>query len=455
MSTWKLHVEGLGKIENVDIEVAPLTLFVGDNNSGKSYLLTLLWGMHTLGQQQLLSRNNYREFKEGNNLLEWFDRIRKEFDENKTEIVVDLDEKINEFECFINILIKRNKDKFIESIFNSDKVKIKDMSIKFLKNKLYKLKIYSDNNATVRLSYGKRAMGFSYDFWNEEGKMHDFTNLFAIQFIIGALLGISGGRQMGEENTIFLPAARTGFMLTKDTINKVGRQKTFDLDILEDKEINLQPFTKPVIQFLDIMDGLTTDNVKSRRREWLVGFIEDNMLNGAIRLANSPGKEINYFPNGSKDSMPLRVTSAVVSELSPLVLLLKHKKDISQIFYEEPEMCLHPQLQKVVARVLCLLVKSGMTIVATTHSDIIIQHINNMIKISSMINDKAKLIMDHFDYVKDELISPNEVKVYQLQNKNNHETEITELKCTAYGFEVPSFNDALDKLMDEIYKIQE
>ncbi len=32
---WKLKVTGYGKIEAAEIETAPLTLFVGDNNSGK------------------------------------------------------------------------------------------------------------------------------------------------------------------------------------------------------------------------------------------------------------------------------------------------------------------------------------------------------------------------------------------------------------------------------------
>lgn len=31
--------------KSAEIQVAPLTLFVGDNNSGKSYLMFLLWGI--------------------------------------------------------------------------------------------------------------------------------------------------------------------------------------------------------------------------------------------------------------------------------------------------------------------------------------------------------------------------------------------------------------------------
>ncbi len=35
----KLIIEDFGKIKKAEIDISPLTLFVGDNNSGKSYLL--------------------------------------------------------------------------------------------------------------------------------------------------------------------------------------------------------------------------------------------------------------------------------------------------------------------------------------------------------------------------------------------------------------------------------
>ena len=41
---WTLHVENLAKIERADVEISQLMCFVGNNNSGKSYLMSLLWG---------------------------------------------------------------------------------------------------------------------------------------------------------------------------------------------------------------------------------------------------------------------------------------------------------------------------------------------------------------------------------------------------------------------------
>ncbi len=42
-------MEGLGRIEHADAEIRPLTLLIGENNSGKSYFATLLWGLVAAG----------------------------------------------------------------------------------------------------------------------------------------------------------------------------------------------------------------------------------------------------------------------------------------------------------------------------------------------------------------------------------------------------------------------
>ena len=49
---WTLHVENLAKIESADVTIAPLMCFVGDNNSGKSYLMSILWFNELLNFQK-------------------------------------------------------------------------------------------------------------------------------------------------------------------------------------------------------------------------------------------------------------------------------------------------------------------------------------------------------------------------------------------------------------------
>ena len=63
-----LTIEEFGKIKRAKLKVAPFTLFVGDNNSGKSYLLSLLWGIYTADETSAL-------FSDGKRMMRYMRRF--------------------------------------------------------------------------------------------------------------------------------------------------------------------------------------------------------------------------------------------------------------------------------------------------------------------------------------------------------------------------------------------
>ena len=48
MNKWTVCVTDFGKIKSAEVQMSPLMFFVGDNNSGKSYLMTLIYGLLNL-----------------------------------------------------------------------------------------------------------------------------------------------------------------------------------------------------------------------------------------------------------------------------------------------------------------------------------------------------------------------------------------------------------------------
>ena len=58
MASWKLCVEDYGKIKSAEMECAPLTLVVGDNNCGKSHSMSLLWGIKNIGAIHLFEKRD-------------------------------------------------------------------------------------------------------------------------------------------------------------------------------------------------------------------------------------------------------------------------------------------------------------------------------------------------------------------------------------------------------------
>ncbi len=449
MASWKLIVEDYGKIKSAEIEVAPLTLFVGDNNSGKSYLLALLWGIEKFGVEALIGES-YINTKEANSLIDWLlEQIDIAVERQKHEVF--LGEITDLLQSFLNIELQKNKNSLVKKIFNSKSVEIGKLEIKLgdLSDTILSFEM-NDDEEYLHMS-AKNGREFGMERGVIDDRMHreiEGVQWFLVQMIYSSILNIDS-RESIMDGSIYLPAARTGFMLTKDIINKVGRKNTFNLS--EEKE-EITPFIRPINQFLDIMGDMSTDNLGKDENIKLAIDLEKEMTNGSIEISAIANKEVQYVPAGYKKGIPLRLSSAVVTELSPLILILKHKKIVNRFYYEEPEMCLHPQLQSKIGKMLGRMVNSDIGMIVTTHSDIMLQHINNMIKLSKCQN--CEEICDRLGYTQLDLLSSAQVKVYQLRATEGEKTEVEELPCGENGFVVPTFNDALDEIMNEAYEIQ-
>lgn len=452
-----LYVKEYGKIKEAKIKLAPLTLFVGDNNSGKSYLSSLIWGLYNIGTVRLFSNVCKLGTEAECQLMQWLDE-QIELTLEKRKHTISLDKVIESLFTVINECLQKNKGELVKWIFNSSSVRIGELRIEAEKiEKIGELECsfeytkYDDSNS-VQMQCGNKRYGILFD-----ESVQESDKSFFVKGMISALLEIPfnvsssvGGSEMAN---IYIPAARTGFMLTKDIVNKVGRDKTFNIQSKIDDEIEVAPFTKPINQFMDEICGLSMENEFEVPTKELAEVIEQEMTYGSVEISNLPGKEIRYLPKGLKESKPLRVSSAVVTELSPLILLFKHKHNIGSLFLEEPEMGLHPQLQQKMGKILVETINTGIKVVSTTHSDIILQHINNMIQLKQ--HEECEKICSNLKYNQKDLLDKSQVRVYQLTNENFNSTIVEELPCTEYGFEIPTFNDALDKIMNENYEIQE
>ncbi|TGX98473.1 hypothetical protein E5357_08910 [Hominisplanchenecus murintestinalis] len=445
---WKLKVLEYGKIKSAEIEVSPLTLFVGDNNSGKSYLMALLWGIQNLGVSELISSVLREETKLEHELIGWI-RAQVALACEQGEHIAQVCEIEKELQAFLREGLRQNKDNLVKKIFNSSDVKIKDLQIELkdldkISLTFTKLKDRwgSEELDSLRI---KNNTGTEYTIKLSEIEW-GYQNNLIICMILSLAMEISIGEVNGIYENIYLPAARTGFMLTKDIINKAGRNAAFNIGVQQEEMI---PFIRPINQFLDVMNDLSFDSKADRGAAAIAEYLENYMAEGTVEMSTLPNKEVLYVPAGQEKGIPLRIVSAVVTEISPLILILKHKKRVKGLFYEEPEMCLHPQLQQKIARVICQLASAGVKMTLTTHSDIILQHINNMIRLSE--RQDAERICSELGYDSGDLLKAEEVKVYQLKSNAGEGTKVEELPCGKNGFAVPTFNDALDRIMEEAF----
>jgi AAA15 family ATPase/GTPase len=122
--------------------------------------------------------------------------------------------------------------------------------------------------------------------------------------------------------------------------------------------------------------------------------------------------ELYYEPKGKRLKLSMDESSSAVRSLLDIGFYLKHEAQIGDLLMvDEPELNLHPENQRHVARLFARLVNLGIKVFITTHSDYIIKELNTLIMLN---HDKPHLkrIAEEEGYREAELISSEKIRVY-------------------------------------------
>lgn len=464
MLKWKLKVENFGKIKSACIEPSPLMIFLGDNNSGKSYLMSLIWGLMKNYTHIFLKEDNYK-LESYKNLKEVIDNLLE------TNSEYNIDNFFRLYEKFLNEILALNKDFLVKNIFNKEiqidklEISIVDDDISKYKNLLSKFK---DNFSGIR----KGVLGLKNTLYNlliqyenitkdeENSKFQENNNYeenlkavkiniedfnkFTHSYIINYFIFKSMTKGVSLKSPLFLPASRTGFMLTYKTLLNESINNAFG----SNNEQNSR-FTKPIIDFLNKFVNLGTENNINNKE--IVEFLEQNLLQGRIIKDQSPIKNISYKPKNMDNDLPLYLTSSLVTEVAPFALFL-NDKDYKTVMIEEPEAHLHLKAQIIMARAISMLVNKNTNVWLTTHSDTFLQQINNLIKLNN--HPKKEELLNKFGFKENEILDFNDVRVYEFEIKGG-QTTVTNIKGSNEGFPTQTFNDVLYKLTNEMLDLEE
>jgi predicted ATPase len=197
---------------------------------------------------------------------------------------------------------------------------------------------------------------------------------------------------------------------------------------------------------------------KTNIKPALKSFIAKQISNGKYTFDKNLN-QIFFVPKSEvKLKLPIHSTSSSVKSLLLFDAYINFVADQNQILIiDEPELNLHPDNQRKMARFLAMLSNAGIKVLFTTHSDYIVKEMNNLIMLYGLGTNNQSNIINHFNktyhsgYSDDMTIKPSDVNCYTIiENDEGFNAYKSEIDC--YGINLSILDDEINN-MSEISQI--
>ncbi len=146
-------------------------------------------------------------------------------------------------------------------------------------------------------------------------------------------------------------------------------------------------------------------------------------------------------------TLGLHMASSTVKSLFGLWFYLENQaKKGDLLMIDEPELNIHPENQREIARILTKLVNAGINVVISTHSDYIVRELNTLIMLSQ---EDGELRQKH-GYLDEEVVEADKVAAYLFDDQKIKPFEVTPQD----GIHATTFDEvirSLNTVNDDIY----
>ncbi len=417
----KIKINELGVIKDSEVEFKPFLIFSGESSVGKSYTAFLIYHLTSL-------------FKTGlENRLSGFvkNKYINDLESNKSKSNWKLFIKAEDFKRWFN----HEASNYIGYLLGYDSFKCDiELNIDLLDLEIEI--IYPNTNGARNENILSESMTFNL---NGKGSYNIQKSIFESKKtdVIGALVSIYLRLQLLDTDIrivpILLPPARGGivgynFSEMSAISNTAGMYREFikDLDFIKSPSPTKNPENRDLTKLLN------------------------NIFNGNIKVKES--KLEYHIDNKEKTILPITASASSIKELSPLFLMLKNFP-MSQlsVLFEEPEAHLHPLMQQNVASLLAFIINNHGFIQMTTHSDYLLNQINNLIKlghIKEKNKNRYKELLKKLDISESIILQENMIGSYYFEKLSNGSVKIINqnLKKDNEGISFTTFDKAVEKM---------
>ena len=453
----KISIKNLGVIKQAEFTLGELTIICGGNNTGKTYATYALFGFLSFWRDAFAIK-----VPDGD--------VRRLLNEGSIEL------NLKDYIGNASTILKNGCKAFTEQI-----------SHVFASS----AKHFADSRFTIGLDPSdirpsptfERTMGAAKAQLFSISKKNE-SPLVAISLLVGKekvrIQQDVIGRIIGDalKDIVFghlfprpfiASAERTGAAIFRKELNFARNRLLEEMSSME-KEINpLELLSKvytdyalPVKSNVDftrrIEELAKMDSFVSKEFPEILADFAD-IIGGEYLVTKND--ELYYIPKGKRIRLTMDESSSSVRSLLNIGFYVRHVAAPGDLLMvDEPELNLHPENQRRVARLFAKLVNIGVKVLITTHSDYIIKELNTLI----MLNQGGKRLQamaERERYGKSELLDPDKVRVYiaeeslvkldGAQRKTRCQTLVQADIDSELGIEARSF----DNTIEDMNRIQE
>ena len=451
--------KNIGPVKNADMELGDLTIVAGRNNTGKTYLVYTLYGFLALwdtwpGDPDSSVSGAEADAPDTTARRSIVDGIVDQLlERGRAAVEAPPDSLQSARTSVMRALTRSFSADALSGVFSSPPEAFEGASIRIdlppeLPDPLPPVEIRVRPEETFSIRYDGKHLAVTAEppgskRHHPSELRHLITRLY-LRFLFPEL----------PSNPFVLSAERFGISLfyreldfTKnqlvDLLQKIGDRKNTDSYFpyfLLDQTVSR--YALPIKHNIDYTRSVS-DLRKKRSELYDEGLFKDiRTFMGGDYAASDDTIEFRSKKRGEgRFAIPLHLASSSARGLSDLYFFLRHvaRRD-HLLIIDEPEGHLDTANQVLLARLLARMVRAGLKVLLTTHSDYLVKEINNLIMLNSDFTDKARVIRK-LKYGDEDCIDPTRIRAYVAGEQGLHKCAIDE-----FGIDMPNFDETIDTI---------
>ncbi len=446
-----IGIHNFGIIRKSNIEIKPLTVFIGPNNCGKSSIMKLIHSFNLSNKNDFLD-NIYL------NTMRSIDFLNKG-KLSLMDIVFDLsthlkskDQKPFKFQCFRLCELRKNdfldymgrkieenimdkfhtdSDELIAFNENEFRIQVSNAEIKKVKDGDFNIEFNSFSVKTddeFKEKTGIKVFRDNKDIIMEfPTKMYD-KETFEIFLIFYEIIFRIVFENILLENSYFIPSKR------------------FELSSKDICLMNRFPVCKNPFEFF--MDRLHFD---SNKRGPFYNLACEFEMELGFQAVFADADVVRFRNPINNEFISSDLVSNSTWEMGLFILYLKHVVNEGDLLIiEEPEAHLHPVNHRIFVKYMVRAINQGLKIMISTNSDYIIGQIDNMINLGNLSQDN----LSKLNYGKEDILNFNDINIYDFKRNMDGTYDVFNIDIKEDGLFEDNFRTVADELYGETVMIR-